>query len=606
MIETARKILKLLPDERWRLVWIAVAIVLTGLVQTVGIASIMPFLAVVANPSIVTSNPYMAAAYETLGFQSTESFIVALGVFFLVAMASGNALSTFTSWVLVRFQWRTFETLSNRLLAKYLKAPYQYHLDHSSSRLRGVLMGSVSKVSSGLVLPCSRILARGVSSAFIVVLLVAVDPLLALLIAGLIGGFYATIYTSIRKRQGLLGEEVARGKTERRMIASEAFGGIKELKVLGREENFLTRFAERTARDAWANSKNALVGLVPGFLLQTVTYGGVVAVILYLLQTRESLDQVFPLLALYAFGANRLLPGVQEIFAALTALRFQGASLDELLADLSEMSDADVVQSSQGPTGFARPIELPSLTEGIRLERVTFRYPKADRPALSEVTLEIPVNRTVALVGETGSGKTTLVDLLLGLFEPDAGRILVDDVVLDASVMRAWRQKVGYVPQSIFLCDASIAENIALGIPSGQIDHDAVRAAAQTAHLDTFVASLRDGYATVVGERGVRLSGGQRQRIGIARALYHNPEVLIMDEATSALDNVTEDIVMQAINELAQHRTILLIAHRLTTVQEADLIYMMDQGRVVAQGTYDDLVEKNPAFRAMARVSSWV
>jgi ABC-type multidrug transport system fused ATPase/permease subunit len=242
-----------------------------------------------------------------------------------------------------------------------------------------------------------------------------------------------------------------------------------------------------------------------------------------------------------------------------------------------------------------------ALASRIRLLDTTFCYAGSPVPALGPVSIDIPVNKATAFVGATGSGKTTLVDLLLGLLEPTSGEILIDDTPLDESTLPAWRRLVGYVPQSIFLLDASIASNIAFGVPDELVDPLAVREAAAAAHLDGFVTSLPDGYDTVVGERGVRLSGGQRQRIGIARALYHNPEVLILDEATSALDNVTEDIVMQAIRELSQRRTIILIAHRLTTVRECDVVLLLERGLIGAEGTYDDLVASSPTFRAMAR-----
>ena len=321
---------------------------------------------------------------------------------------------------------------------------------------------------------------------------------------------------------------------------------------------------------------------------------------MYLLQTRQSLDQIFPLLAVYAFGANRLIPSVQEIFHSLTQIRFGSKSLENLHHDLlGPMADTDDPQDT-ARNGIEGTTALGCDTD-IRFDGVTFQYPGASVPSLRDLSLVIAAKSTCAFVGSTGAGKTTVVDLLLGLFSPSAGSILVDGVPLTADRMSAWRRGVGYVPQSIFLCDASITKNIAFGIPDEQIDHAAVAAAARAADLDTFVGALREGYDTVVGERGVRLSGGQRQRIGIARALYHKPDVLILDEATSALDNVTEDVVMHAIRAMAGQRTIVLIAHRLTTVRDCNRIFVLQQGILMDSGTHDELMVESTTFRTLAR-----
>lgn len=605
MSNTVRKVLALFePADYPGLYGIVIALIVTGLLQTAGIASIMPFLAVVSNPAVIRENPYLAWAYETLGFRSTEGFLMALGLSFLAVMVASNSAAALTTWATVRVQWRTHQRLSQRLLEQYLRAPYSYHLNQNSARLGKTLLLEVNRVISDVFVPGTRLLARGVAAILIVAFLIWADPPLALLLSFVIGGFYALVYLFVRRKQQRLGEEASLAKTERFQIVNEAFGGIKDLKVLGREEHFLTRFSGPSERFSRAYRSNGVVGLIPRFALETLAYGSLVVVILYLLQTRNTLDQIFPLVAVYALGASRLIPAVQEIFQALMQIKFGSAALDSLHADLHGLEGSRLPGSGRAPAGPVPPAgpEAPvRLERGIRLQEVTFTYPGAPLPSVQGVSLEIPVNMTLAFVGPTGSGKTTLVDLLLGLFQPTEGAILIDDVVLDAESLPAWRRKVGYVPQSIFLCDTSVTRNIAFGVPDQLIDHDAVRRAAQVAHLDSFVATLPSGYDTMVGERGVRLSGGQRQRIGIARALYHDPDVLILDEATSALDNVTEEVVLQAIRELTGRRTIILIAHRLTTVRECAMIYFLDRGRVIAQGSYDALVTSNPTFRALAK-----
>ena len=606
MNDTIRKVLALFgPGESWRLAGLAGAMVVRGLLQTVGIASIMPFIAVVTAPELVTENRYLAWAFDALGFQSTQGFVMALGLLFIIVMVVSNAFNAFTTWMSLRILWRNNHQIAHRLLQRYLDAPYSFHLDRNSAKLAKSLLGQVGKVISGVFVPLVELLARGVAAACILGLLIAVDPLASLVAATSLSAAYAFVFLLVRGKQTRLGVDQLSTKTSMHRIANETFGGIKEVKALGRESYFLQRFHGPSLRYSEAQARHVLLGELPRLALETVAFSGVIGVVLYLLQTRQTLDQVFPVLAVYGIAANRLMPSLQMMFGALNQIRFNSAVLDDLYADM-------VGEDPAGPRGRAVPAagrrpadpgaEPIRPAREIRLEDVSFRYPGGEEPALRSVNLVIPANRTVALVGPTGAGKTTLADLLLGLFVPTEGRILVDDIALDDSTLPRWRGSVGYVPQTIFLCDDSIIRNVALGLPDELIDRSAVERAARAAHLEHFVGGLRTGYDSRVGERGVRISGGQRQRIGIARALYHNPPVLVMDEATSALDNVTEDVVMQAIRDLARSRTIVLIAHRLSTVQECDLIYLIERGTVAAQGTFEELVESSPTFRAMARV----
>ena len=379
--------------------------------------------------------------------------------------------------------------------------------------------------------------------------------------------------------------------------ASEALGGIKVVKLLNRETDYRDRFSV-VARDfALAQASSNSLGQLPRYGIEAVAFGGIILLALgLLLQYRNSTDgalaHVLPLLGFYAFAGYRILPAVQGIYQALTQMRYGVNSLEAVSADLALARGApELSATNAAPLSFTREVALRSLS---------FRYPRAGTPSLDAVSLTVPAGSTLGIVGTTGAGKTTLVDLFLGLLTPDQGEIVVDGVAVTAANMRAWQADLGYVPQDIFLIDASVTANIALGVPPEQVDQARVRDAARMAQILDFIeTSLPDGFASTVGERGVRLSGGQRQRIGIARALYTNPGIIVFDEATSALDNLTEQEVVKAIGSLSGTKTILLIAHRISTVRNCDQILVLDRGQMAGLGSYDDLYRDNPAFRRL-------
>jgi ABC-type multidrug transport system fused ATPase/permease subunit len=579
----------------------------------------MPFMAVVGNPEVVTENRWLAWGYTTFGFQSTDAFLFVLGLLTLVVIASSNGLSAFNAWVVARFQHGLNHELSHELLRKYLDQSYAYYLSRNTSKLAKNVLSEVSTVANGVVAPLVQFFAQIVVALFILSLLFWVDPFLATVVGLVIAGSYGAVYALVRRRQGKIGRDRVEANSRRFRAASEAFGGIKDVKVLGREASFLADFREPSWVFARTNASNAIVSKVPRYALETVAFGGVLIIVLYLLRAYRDLGQVLPVVTLYAFAAYRLMPAFQLMFGSLARARFNEAALQDLYLDLvgdrmEKQREAvfraryrGVVgkegfggQSREDPEEKAAPAEEIRFEKEIRLEGVGFTYPGSKRPALRDVDLVIPKNATVGLVGQTGSGKTTLADLLLGLFQATEGTLLVDGVPVEGDRLFAWRRRIGYVPQEIFLADTSIRRNIAFGIPGEEIDDDRVLRAAVIAHLDELVESLAEGYHTLVGDRGVRLSGGQRQRIGIARAVYDDPDVLILDEATSALDNVTENAVMDAIRALSGRKTMILVAHRLSTVESCDSIFVLEDGRVVAGGTFQDLIRRHEGFRTMA------
>lgn len=595
-----RKILDLLDArERRNAVLLFGMVLIMGLLETVGVASVMPFMSVVANPEVIENNDYLSYVYIAMGFTSIDDFLIFLGGAVFILVVGSLAFKALTIWAMARFIHMRNYTLSSRLLRGYLGRPYSFFLNRHSADLGKTVLSEVSLVINAALMPAMHLVAHGIVAIFLVVLIVVVNPAVAAFSVVLLGGTYSLIYISLRKYISRLGVKRVKANQERFQITQEALGGIKDVKVLGLESGYIGAFAGPARRFARAESTNQIITQLPQFALQGLVLGGMIVLLLVLLAKEGGeIANVLPIIALYAFAGLRLMPALQKIYSAFTKLRYGQHALEALHLDLMETEQ--IVVSSIGRFHTSTQEILP-LKKRIVLESIYYTYPKAKQPALNNLSLIIPSYTTVGLVGSTGAGKTTTVDLILGLLEPQQGHLKIDDESVSGDDLRAWQRNIGYVPQSIFLTDDTVAANIAFGETPKRIDLAAVERAARIAELHDFILNeLPHGYETMVGERGIRLSGGQRQRIGIARALYHDPEVLVLDEATSALDNLTETAVMDAVHNLGNRKTIILIAHRLSTVRECDQIYMLDQGELQAQGTYSELVDANQTFRDMA------
>ena len=597
MLQIYRMLIALYTPRERRLFFLVLgAILVDAVIETVGVASILPFLAILSDPSVIESNRYLALAYNTLGFTETQSFLTFIGVcvFFLVVLSL--LAKTTTLYVMVRFAFMRSATLSMRLLGGYLHQPYTWFLNRHSADLGKSLLSEIDRLSQTVMVPAMRLLANVVVVLFLIGLLVAVNPVVAFFAGGLIVGSYVLIFVGLRKYIARRGKERLIANGQRFRIANEALGGAKEVKLLGLEGAYVERFRGPALRMAGAISSDMVIGETPRYVLEGIAFGGMLLLIIFMLiSDNGSLESVLPLLGIYAFAGLRLFPALQQVFRQASGLRFNRPSLEALYRDYLEVQK-NLPERPAGPD----PTPLP-LSDRLELTGVHYAYPAAERAALDGLELSIKANTTVGIVGGTGAGKTTAVDVILGLLVPDRGELRVDGVPIDRCNRRAWQRSIGYVPQQIFLTDESVRCNIAFGVPPEAIDDVAIERAARIAEIHDFVmANLPQGYDTLVGERGVRLSGGQRQRIGISRALYHDPSVLILDEATSALDNLTERAVMDAVHNLGHAKTIIMIAHRLTTVKNCDVIVMLEGGRVIATGSYDELFDQSREFRAMA------
>ncbi|WP_395502179.1 ABC transporter ATP-binding protein [Ectopseudomonas mendocina] len=584
-------------EERKRAKLVFLLMLGTAFLEMLGVASIMPFVGVLATPGIVESNEYLAAANQWLGFEEPRMFLIFLGSIVLLLFVFSLAFKALSAYVVLRFSNMRSHAFSYRLLCGYLSRPYSFFLQCNTSDLNKTLFSEVSEVVNGGLVPSLRVVSGLIVSMMIVLLLLTIEPMLTLVVGFVLGGGFSLVYFLSRRYLQRIGLLRVATNQQRFVLANESLNGIKELRLMGREYNYIKRFHDVSERFANYQSISKAMGDIPNYAIQAIAFGGVLVLILYLMGRYGGLEGALPLIALYAFAGYRLLPAFQDIFKNVTQLRFYGAAIDVLHSELASVPNVDLMNFQD--VGVGR------LSGDLILEKVCFQYVGATSPALYNLSINIPYGSSAAFVGTTGAGKSTVVDLILGLLEPSSGSIRVGDQFLQGNSLKAWQRNIGYVPQTIYLADASVAENIAFGVPKADIDMQAVERAARAAHIHDFIVEqLPEGYRTHTGERGVRLSGGQRQRIGIARALYHNPEVVVFDEATSALDNATEAAVMQAVNELRGEKTIILIAHRLSTVERCDTIFMLEHGRLCASGTYQELMADSDAFSRLASTNS--
>ena len=603
MLDLIKKLYAILaPRERRNAVILFVLMLVTGIMETTGVASIMPFLAVVASPKVIETNKYLAWTYRYFGFDNTNSFLIFLGCGVFVVVVTSIGLKGLAQYATVRYTQMRGYTISVRLMTAYLSRPYSWFLNRHSADLGKSILSEVNQVIGSALMPFLNLLNGFILATCLIGLLLAVNPLIAVSAFVVLGLPYGLIYKLLRKYIGRIGTDRVKVNQERFQISQEAFGGIKEVKAGGLESGYIEGFKKPAIRFARYQAYSAIISTTPGYALQMIAFGGILILVVAMLNSHQSnLSEVLPIVGVFAFAGQRLLPALHSVYRSASRLKYGAPALDALYADMfekmPEMHSGIIVNKPQDivPMGLERHLEL---------KNVEYTYPKSQKATLTDLNLKINAKTTVGFVGSTGAGKTTAVDVILGLLPPQKGQLIVDGTPIRSKNLFSWQKAIGYVPQQIFLADDTMTANIAFGIPSAQIDHKAVERSARAADLHEFIVNeLQNGYDTLVGERGIRLSGGQRQRIGIARAMYHDPDVLIMDEATSSLDNLTEKVVMTAVHNLSSKKTIILIAHRLTTIENCDCIFLFDCGELMAQGTYSELFSMSEEFRRMAAVN---
>lgn len=551
------------PTEKRKAVWMLLLVILMAGAETLGVVSIMPFLSVLGRPAIIQENPVLQAIYETFGFQSSRDFIFVLGLFSIFLVVASSAFKAVTQHVLNRFVHLQRHALSSRLLSRYLHQPYEFFLARNPSILAKNVLSEVDQLMFDLIQPLSQLLAQGAVILAMTLLIFSYDPWMATCIVAALSLLYTVIYGVVRKRLARIGKERQTANGQRYQACSEALGGIKDVKITHSAGAYLEKFDHASRQLSRHTATNDTLSQSPLYIVEASGYTGLILIALILLLRSNDIAQVLPALGLYGFAAYRMLPAAQIIYRGFARLKFSSATLSSIHRDL--MLDQEL-PANPGPS--------LALEKEIRLQGICYAYPTApDKLILDGFDLVVPANASIGIVGKSGAGKSTVMDILLGLLQPQAGTLTVDGTPITADNLAAWQRSIGYVPQHIYLADASVAENIAFGVPKEQIDMQAVERAACAAHIHNFVANeLPQGYAARVGDRGIRLSGGQRQRIGIARALYRDPPILLMDEATSALDSETELAVNSEILQLSGRKTVVIIAHRKTSLDNCQTL----------------------------------
>lgn len=558
--------------DKYKIALLLCIMVAGSFLELLGVAVFQPFVNIIMMPDSIQENSYLARIYQMFGCSTTESFLTVVALGIIVIYVVKNVYLWVEQNLIMKFTYGMQQKLSTRLLTTYLSEPYTFHLNKNIAELQRSMQEDTGLFTQ-VLMHTLQLVAEVVVCIVLGVYLFTVSNSITVVIVGLLI-LCVVLFTKITKRfTEQLGKEAQVYKGKLYQWVNQSLGGVKEVKVLNREEFFVSSYKKYYGLYIKGVRINRLLSITPKYMVEAVCMTGLlIAIIIKLNFGHGELENFIPQLATFAVAAFRLLPSVGRINEHVNNILYAVPSVDLIYGDLKGIED---YQESKGEEEGKEW----SFEHGITAKHITYAYPNTDTNVLEDASCVIPKGKTVAFIGSSGAGKTTMADIILGLLAPQRGKILVDNIDVFKN-LTMWHHQIGYIPQVIYLSDDTIRNNIAFGIHEDQIDEEAVKTALKKAQLAEFVDTLPDGLDTIVGDRGVRLSGGQRQRIGIARALYHDPEILVLDEATSALDNETETAVMEAIESLQGSKTMIIIAHRLTTIQNADIIYEVGDGKV--------------------------
>jgi ABC-type multidrug transport system fused ATPase/permease subunit len=600
MLSYLSKVWYILAGSRKNLFSLISIFIASSILESFGIGLIGPFFDLASAPEKIYEVALLRWIYEILGFNKSEQFIPVIGLAICSIFIIKSIFYYWAKLYIFKYSFAQKGILSLKLLNAYLKVPYTFYLSRDTASLINNILTETYKFCYGCILP----LLNGISNFFVIsvliVLLASVDStLLTIILAVLLPTFL--FFYSLRGSAKKWGREISESNHAMIRVINHGLGGIKETRVVGCESHFLAQMDTEAKKFAIASTLYNSFQTLPRITLETIIVLFLILFVsIYQLVFGKQVEELISVLSVFAIASIRMIPSASQAISSITELQSSKYALDMLYADLkiveqhSEQQILNVKDSSISNLTFQSalsPNEEIDFTHQVDLQNITYRYPGVLEDSIKDISLTFKKGESIALVGKSGAGKTTLVDIVLGLLEPTKGDIQVDKVSVYKNI-RAWQNLIGYIPQSIFLIDDTIEKNIAFGVPEHLIDAVKLDQAVQSSQLAELIEELPDGIHTSVGERGVRLSGGQRQRIGIARALYHGREILVLDEATSALDNETEKLVNQAIQALSGIKTVIIIAHRLSTIQHCDRVYLLEKGSIVRSGSYQEVVPK--------------
>ena len=582
MLETVYKLVDLLSkNEKREGIFVILLSLLMGFVDALGAASIMP--------SMLLESIFIR---EKSGITNYSNFLFFVGLCVFIVLVFSLVLKAITFYVQIRFSVTKEHTISNRLLKLYLSQPYYWYLNKNSSDIAKNILSETREVVEYGLNQSINLVSNLIVFIAMIILMIIVNPKIALITFALFTLAYVVIYYLFRKILKRIGKEKFSSIQKKYRTINEVFGAVKEVKLSKLEYKYLERFSDSSYISSKKSLNAKLITMIPKYGLEMMAFGGMFLVILYLIRIYGDISKTLPILGLYAFAAYRILPALNNIYQSVGNIKFSSRGVDNIYDDFKKLKFYLYENRLKKEKIFPK--------NSIKLNKIYFHYPYHKKNILENINVEIRANDITAFVGFTGSGKSTIIDIILGLIQPQKGKVFIDDKVINQKLLNGWQESIGYVPQNIFLTDESIASNIAFGIDQCDYDFDKLKTVTKIAQIDEFILNdLPNGFNTIVGERGVRLSGGQKQRIGIARALYKDPKVLLLDEATSALDNITENKLIKNLFKLNKKITIIMVAHRLSTIENANKIIVIDKGKIASQGTFNELCENSYLFKRM-------
>jgi len=569
---------------------------IVALLQVAGIASIAPFIAIVSNPDAIFINSTLSYVYNYYNFTDTTSFLIAYALCVVALLLIGNSLACYSVWKLNMFSMNLGAYIQRTMYNNYLDNDYVFFAQNNSSNLINNVTQEIPRFVYLVVLPMLNLISQAFIAVIIVTGLVFLDYKVAFLATALVLGIYLFIFKLISRKVVAFGYLLTRLNKLKLQALDESLAGIKEVKLLGNEERYKKAVDLNTKEGLAASAYISLAGDLPKFIVETVVFSAILILSIYILLNKGADGSALAFLSLYAMAGYKLLPAAQTIFKSMSQIKANGMVIYELKEKLTA-SRAGVHNQEN------KDVDMQSHGD-IRFDNISFSYPESTNLAVDNCTFRISQNQMTAFVGASGAGKSTAVDVLLGLLKPKSGALLIGDELVTSQNVRSWQKNIGYVPQNIFILDASINKNIAFGIPDSEIDHEKVKRAAEMANIAGFIEQQPGGYEFKAGERGAKLSGGQRQRIGIARALYKEPRILVFDEATSALDNVTEKQILSEIYKFTSNKTVIMIAHRFSSIEKADKIIAFKDGQVDSVGTFSELSNTSEYFQLLLQAGS--